>query len=34
MRPLAVCQGVLEEVTADDWAAMGLSKADFQAAIG
>src|SRR5690606_16780816 len=27
--PLAVQQGVLQEITADDWAAMGLSSADF-----
>jgi multiple sugar transport system substrate-binding protein len=27
--PLAVQQGVLQEITADDWTAMGLSSADF-----
>jgi multiple sugar transport system substrate-binding protein len=27
--PLAVRQGVLQEITAEDWAAMGLSSADF-----
>jgi multiple sugar transport system substrate-binding protein len=27
--PLAVQQGVLQEITAEDWAAMGLSSADF-----
>ena len=27
--PLALTQGVLEEITADDWAKMGLSQADF-----
>jgi multiple sugar transport system substrate-binding protein len=27
--PLALTQGVLDEITADDWAAMGLSEADF-----
>lgn len=27
--PLAVEQGVMQEITADDWAAMGLSSADF-----
>lgn len=29
--PLAVKQGVLQELTADDWTAMGLSSADFAA---
>jgi multiple sugar transport system substrate-binding protein len=27
--PLAVSQGILQEITADDWKAMGLSEADF-----
>lgn len=27
--PLALSQGVLDEITAEDWAAMGLSEADF-----
>lgn len=27
--PLAVQQGVLQEITADDWAAMGITQADF-----
>jgi multiple sugar transport system substrate-binding protein len=27
--PLALTQGVLDEITADDWSAMGLSQADF-----
>lgn len=31
--PLAVEQGVLDEITADDWAAMGLSQSDYAEAI-
>jgi multiple sugar transport system substrate-binding protein len=30
--PLAVSQGVLDEITADDWAKMGLGQADFASA--
>src|SRR5690606_12817219 len=30
--PLALEQGVLDEITADDWAKMGLSQADFATA--
>ena len=30
--PLAVQQGVLQEITAEDWAAMGLSQADYASA--
>jgi multiple sugar transport system substrate-binding protein len=30
--PLAVSQGILDEITADDWTAMGMSQADFAAA--
>ncbi|MGH6925075.1 MAG: extracellular solute-binding protein [Propylenella sp.] len=31
--PLAVTQGILQEITADDWAAMGLGQGDFATAI-
>lgn len=31
--PLAVSQGVLDEITADDWAAIGLGESDFAPAI-
>src|SRR5690348_16590383 len=30
--PLAVSQGILDEITADDWSKMGLSQNDFAAA--
>jgi multiple sugar transport system substrate-binding protein len=30
--PLAVSQGILQEITADDWKAMGMGQADFAAA--
>jgi multiple sugar transport system substrate-binding protein len=31
--PLAISQGILDEITADDWTAMGLGQADFAPAI-